>query len=87
MLNIRFRKSTNRYKKYDAILSDGRIIPFGSIKRSGEPYAQYHDSTGLNLYSDYDHKDKKRRYAYFKRHKIDYPAYSADWFSKMFLWT
>lgn len=82
-----FRQSTRRDKKYDALLSDGRIVPFGGIQRNGEPYAQFKDRTPLKLYSAYDHNDPKRRERYYKRHKVDYPPYSADWLAKRFLWS
>jgi len=71
-------------KKYNAILEeDGKEkkIAFGDQR-----YEQYKDSTGLNLYSDLDHLDKNRRNLYYKRHNKNYPKYSADYFSKRFLW-
>jgi len=66
------------------VFADGRIISFGAIKRSGEPYQQYRDRTTLKAYQSYDHKDKKRREAYYKRHGPidDENPYTADWFSK-----
>lgn len=84
--NFRFRISHNKKKKYDAVFDDGRIISFGAIKRSSEPYQQFRDSTPLGKFRAYDHNDLKRRELYYRRHKINYPKFSADWFSKKYLW-
>jgi hypothetical protein len=86
MVSYKFRVSNRKDKKYDALLDDGRIVSFGAIKRDGEPYDQFKDSTPLRVYHDFDHNDPKRRERYYKRHKINYPMYSADWFSKKYLW-
>ena len=42
----------------------GKLIHFGS-----KIYPQYHDSTGLGLYSNLDHGDKERRKSYLARAK------------------
>lgn len=77
--------SKYKQKKYDAYTKDGEYITsFGAIKKNGTPYDQYKDKIGY--YSMYDHKDKKRRDNYYKRHNKNYPKYSPDWFSKKFLW-
>lgn len=68
-------------KKYRVLLSDGSHVDFGDKR-----YAQYRDSSPLHLYSGMDHRDKDRRARYYSRHNIDYPAFSADWLSKRFLW-
>jgi hypothetical protein len=86
---VKFRRSKNRNKKYDAVLkhkATGRekIIQFGA-----QGYAQYKDSTGLKLYSSQDHLDAKRRDRYLARHKGEGNAtrkYSAGWFATNFLW-
>ena len=86
------RKSTRKTKKYMIDLIDHktgkkkRTIHFGAIKKDGTPYNQFKDSTGLGLYSKYDHGDKERRTRYLKRHKKDYGKLSADYFSKKYLW-
>ena len=54
-------------KKYRAYIQHKitkviRYLDFGDSR-----YGQYEDTTGLNLYSKYDHKDKTRRQNYFKR--------------------
>ncbi|ETI53735.1 hypothetical protein F443_03360 [Phytophthora nicotianae P1569] len=46
-LGYKFRVSKRKGKKYDALLSDGRIVSFGAIKSNGEPYQQYQDRTSL----------------------------------------
>ena len=78
---IKFEKSDKKDKKYKAILPDGKKVYFGATG-----YQQYEDKTPLKLYSNLDHHDKKRRELYYKRHNINYPKYSADWFSKVYLW-
>ncbi len=85
-VHIGFTKSLTKNKKYDAILKNketGQIkkIPFGQL-----PYEHYKDSTGLNLYSHLDHLNEKRRELYYKRHNKQYPKFSADYFSKKYLW-
>jgi len=86
------RKSTNKLKKYDAILENNKnkkivIVSFGAIKPDGTPYSQYKDRTPLKLYSKYDHNDEKRRERYLKRHSKDInKPYSKSWLSKVFLW-
>lgn len=85
---LKFEKSTTRGKKYDAILQriqDGKVIrvPFGEIG-----YEQYQDSTGLDLYSKFDHKDPNRRILYHERHRNDIlkGMYSPGFFSMQYLW-
>ena len=81
---ITFIKSPLKNKKYRAQLKDG-YVDFGAIKPDGTPYSQYRDAIS-NLYSKYNHLDDKRRERYYKRHSFNYPKYSADWFSKKYLW-
>lgn len=89
---VGFRKSTNKLKKYDAILENKKnkkivIVSFGAIKPNGTPYEQYKDNVPLGLYSDYNHLDEKRRERYLKRHSKDInKPYSKSWFSKEYLW-
>lgn len=81
---LRFEKG--KYpKKYNAILEEN-----GKEKKIGfghQDYEQYKDSTPLKLYSHLDHNDELRKKRYFARHKKNYPKYSADYFSKHFLWS
>ena len=79
--NIKIEKSDRKGKKYKDILPDGKAVHFGAVG-----YQQYKDSTPLKLYSNLDHKDEKRRELYYKRHAKEYPKYSADYFSKIYLW-
>ena len=79
MSNIIFKKSSNKSKKYTAILPDGKKIHFGAAG-----YQHYRDDTPLKLYSNLNHLDTKRRDLYYKRHNIDYPFPSADVLVKRF---
>lgn len=95
LYRIRFSPSTRKGKKYMATLVDGTKIHFGA-----KGYEQYKDSTGLGIYSKFDHMDKKRRENYFSRHSggsrtkqaaINYelkrsPKITARLLSHMFLW-
>lgn len=85
---FKFRISQTKYKKYDALFANGRIVSFGAIKRNGIPYQQYKDKTGLKAYTAYDHKDKERRIKYYKRHgdPKSFEPYSPAWFSAKYLW-
>lgn len=85
---FKFRISHSKYKKYDALLDDGRIVSFGAIKRNNTPYQQYKDRTGLKAYSAYDHNDKERRIRYYKRHgdPKSFEPYTPAWFSAKYLW-
>ena len=86
---VRFERSKNPKKKYDAILEDVKTkrtqrVPFGSRQPL---YEQYKDSTGLKLYSRLDHGDNERRKNYKARHeKTRHKKFSASWFSDRFLW-
>ena len=86
---IKFKRSKDKDKKYDAILKNNKtgkkkVIPFGA-----KGYAQYKDSTGLKLYSKLDHLDEERKKRYQQRHKdegLNTRKYSAGWFSWNYLW-
>jgi hypothetical protein len=72
---VKFEKSHLKDKKYNAVLKNKKTgrevrVPFGAIRENGVPYPQYKDSTGLGLYSKYDHNDKARRDRYRARHKV-----------------
>ena len=79
--NIKIEKSDRKCKKYKAILPSGKAVHFGA-----DGYQQYRDNTPLKLYSNLDHNDEKRRALYYTRHAKYYPKYSADYFSKIYLW-
>ena len=78
---IKFEKSKAKGKKYAAILPDGKRVNFGALG-----YEHYKDRTPLKLYSHLDHNSLERRKLYYQRHNKDYPKYSADYFSKKYLW-
>ena len=79
-----YRKSLTKNKKYDAILQGKNKIvkvPFGDNR-----YNNYHDLTGLNLYTSTG--DKQKRKLYRARHKKDLKEgyYSPGYFSYYVLW-
>ena len=83
---VKYEKSSTKNKKYNAVLEHKKTkkiikIPFGDIR-----YSNYHDLTGLNLYTT--HNDKKRRALYRARHRKDVRPgyYSPGWFSFNMLW-
>ena len=85
---VKFEKSHTKHKKYDAIIENketkkDKKVPFGDKR-----YEQYQDTTGLGIYSNKDHKDKKRRLNYRKRHEtyIKKDFYSPGYFSLKYLW-
>lgn len=92
-MKYEFKKSTRKGKKYMVKVGD-KWIHFGAIV-NGVPMEQFKDSTGLGLYSNYDHKDKERRKRYLARAKgikdkqgnltWNNPE-SANYFSIKFLW-
>lgn len=81
---VKFEISPLKSKKYRAWLKDGERV--FKVDFGAKGYAQYRDQTPLKAYSSLDHNDLKRRERYYKRHSKDYPMYSADWFSKKYLW-
>ena len=61
---VRITKSPKKGKKYRATVSNGtklRSIDFGDLN-----YEHYHDNIGM--FSRLNHRDTKRRRAYFMRH-------------------
>lgn len=84
---VKFVRSHLKQKKYDAILMNkktGRLrkVPFGQ-----KGYQHFKDTTGLGLYSRYDHLDKERRRRYRLRHEGEqYRKYSSGYFSYKYLW-
>ena len=88
MSQFTIRVSKRKDKKYDAVFDDGRVVSFGGIRKDGRPYQQYRDTTPLRAYREYDHLDLRRRNNFYKRHGslTSSKPYSADYFSKKFLW-
>lgn len=89
---VKIEPSDKPNKKYCAVIFSGktertRRVHFGGVKPDGTPYQQYRDSTGLGIYSKYDHGDEARRKRYHARHANENTKkYSASWLSKKFLW-
>jgi hypothetical protein len=80
---IKIVKATKFPKKYCAILKNKnrtKKVCFGDRR-----YQHYHDKIGK--YRHLDHKDKKRRAAYRRRHKGENKKkYSAGYFAWKYLW-
>ena len=85
---LRFEKSKARNKKYTAIIENKKTGKIKKINFGDSRYEHYKDSTGLNIYSNLDHNDSKRRKRYRERHKIhlDKSFYSPAYFSWFYLW-
>ena len=78
---VRFEVSRRKDKKYDALLPDGRRVPFGDKR-----HEQWKDTTPLKAYQHLDHGDPKRRANYFARHGRDAEKHSAKYFAHKYLW-
>jgi len=88
---IHFEKSEKPLKKYKAILQNKKTgknvsIHFGGIRDNGKPYEQWKDSTGLGLYTKYNHRDKERRKRYQNRHNKEKPSFKKYWSAGYFSW-
>ena len=83
-----FRKSTKLFKKYDAILSNRKTGKLKYMSFGDNRFDNYRDMTGLDLYPDKIHNDKKRRLLYRLRHhhNVRYGYWSPSWFSFFVLW-
>lgn len=84
--HIGFAKSSTKNKKYDAILKHKETGRIKKVSFGHSGYAQYKDTTGLNLYSHMNHLDKKRKALYYKRHGLEAPLFSSKYFSHKYLW-
>jgi len=82
---IKWFKGTSN-KKYKVILFDKNNKKIKTIQFGDKRYKHYKDITPLKLYTHLNHNDKERRKLYYKRHKINYPKYTPDYFSKRYLW-
>ena len=78
---VKFELSRQRYKKYVAILPDGKRVDFGDKR-----FSQWKDSTPLKAYAHKDHGDPKRRESYYARHGKDAKFHSAKYFAFKYLW-
>lgn len=81
-----FEKSHLKNKKYDAILENKKTNKIKRVSFGAINYQQFKDKVPLKLYSHLDHNDIERKKRYYKRHNKDYPKFSADYFSKKYLW-
>tara|TARA_R100000951_G_scaffold51810_1_gene43644 strand:- start:227 stop:505 length:279 start_codon:yes stop_codon:yes gene_type:complete len=89
MNKTKIKKSNKKNKKY-MIETDSGPVHFGDKR-----YEQFEDTTGLGLYSNLNHKDKKRKDSYCsramgiknKKNEFTYndPA-SANYYSVRLLW-
>ena len=84
MVKLKFYAGTGKKKYKVQIFEKGKKLK--TVQFGAKGYSQYRDSTPLKLYYKLDHNDTKRKANYFKRHKINYPKYSSDYFSKKYLW-
>ena len=87
---VKFERSKNKDKKYDAVLRNNTTGRIKKISFGASGYQQYRDSTGLKLYSSQDHLDEDRKKKYLARHAGEgNPSrkYSAGWFATNFLWS
>jgi hypothetical protein len=81
---VGYEVARDKRAKYNAVLKhkSGALkkIPFGQ-----KGYDQFEDQLGH--YSQYDHKDLKRRHNWLKRHERNTGfKYSSAWFAKRILW-
>lgn len=78
----------NKYsdKKIDCKEKPNGVIPSKKVYFGDASMEHFKDTTGLNLFSHLDHLDPVRRKNYYARNKTNYHKYSADWFSKKYLW-
>lgn len=88
---IEFVKSEKPLKKYKAILRNKKTkkevnIHFGAIRENRKPYEQWKDSTGLGIYTKYNHCDKERRKRYQFRHRKEQPSFKEYWSAGYFSW-
>lgn len=80
---FKFFISQRRYKKYRVdIYLNNKFVK--SVHFGDRRYEHFYDSIGL--YPDLNHNDMGRLQLYYKRHRKNYPEFSADWFSKRYLW-
>ena len=83
---VKFEKG-NYPKKYNAILINKETRKLKRVPFGDQRYEHYKDTTDLKLYSNLDHKDKKRKERYYARHGTHAEAFSSKFFSHYFLWT
>lgn len=65
---VKIMKSKISGKKYTAIVINKKTKKIRTIHFGASDYEQYTDSTNLKIYKNKNHKNNKRREAYFSRH-------------------
>jgi len=84
---VKFRKSTRKNKKYDAILMHKHTGRRHTVSFGDNRYEQYKDSTGVGAYTHKNHGDSERRRRYRLRHaKTAKKKFSPSWFAYKYLW-
>jgi len=89
---VKFQRSTNPKKKYDAILKNKETGREVRVRFGSANMEQYKDTTGLGLYSKKNTLDKNKRRQFRARfsatkQKQDFANYySSMYFSWRFLW-
>ena len=83
---VRFEKSYNRTKKYDAILRHKQTGREKRISFGAMGYEHFHDKA-LGIYKSLNHNDPKRRALYRQRHQgEDKRKFSSGYFAWKYLW-
>ena len=83
---IRFVKSANPKKKYDAVLLNKKTGGEKRVSFGDSSLEHYKDTTGKGIWSHKNHLDTKRRDAYYARHGADHGFPSASFFAHNYLW-
>ncbi len=84
MIRLKWFRGTGKKKYKVELYEKGKKIR--TIQFGHKDYPHFSDKTPLKLYSYKDTKDRERKRLYYKRHNKNYGKYSADWFSKKYLW-
>lgn len=83
---VRFERSHNRMKKYDAILINKKTGRERRVSFGAKGYEHYKDKA-LGLYKSLDHNDSKRRDLYRQRHRGEnLRKFSSGYFAWKYLW-
>jgi len=84
MVTLKWFRGTNKKKYKVEIYKYNKKVK--TIQFGHKNHEHYRDKTPLKLYSHLNHLDSKRKKNYYSRHNKTYPKYSADYFSKRYLW-
>ena len=84
---VKFQRSTQKRKKYDAVLYNKKARTYKTIPFGDRAYRHFEDKTGLGLYSHLDTHNNNRRRLYRLRHAgEDDNKFSSGWFALKYLW-